>query len=93
MPASRRRWRPTSPSSASSSRSTAATTSTIDTSRIFEEIAARLREELDYGLEARHLGLYRQMLAGRSHVHVPRVVPELSTRRLITMEWLGGRRS
>ena len=26
----------------------------IDTSRIYEEISARLREELDYGLEARH---------------------------------------
>ena len=64
--------------------------STIDTSRIFEEIAARLREELDYGLEARHLGLYRQMLAGETQVHVPELVPELSTHRLITMEWLDG---
>lgn len=64
--------------------------SAIDTSRIYEEIAARLREELDYSLEARHLALYREMLAGESHVHVPELVPELSTRRLITMEWLDG---
>ncbi|MEK0085450.1 ABC1 kinase family protein [Benzoatithermus flavus] len=63
----------------------------IDTSRIYEEISARLREELDYTLEARHLGLYREMLAGERHIHVPQVVPELSTRRLITMEWLDGR--
>ena len=45
--------------------------STIDTSRIYEEIAARLREELDYEQEAKHLGLYRDMLAGEPHIHVP----------------------
>jgi predicted unusual protein kinase regulating ubiquinone biosynthesis (AarF/ABC1/UbiB family) len=64
---------------------------TIDTSRIYEEISARLREELDYTQEARHLGLYAQMLGGERHIHVPALVPELSTRRLLTMEWLDGR--
>jgi predicted unusual protein kinase regulating ubiquinone biosynthesis (AarF/ABC1/UbiB family) len=63
----------------------------IDTSRIYEEISARLREELDYELEARHLGLYREMLGREPHIHVPALVPELSTRRLITMEWLDGK--
>ena len=63
----------------------------IDTSRIYEEIAARLREELDYEQEARHLGLYRDMLAGEPHIHVPERIPELSTRRLLTMEWLQGK--
>lgn len=65
--------------------------SAIDTSRIQEEIAARLREELDYGLEARHMRLYAHMLAGESRVHVPEPVAELSTRRLLTMSWLEGR--
>lgn len=64
---------------------------TIDTSRIYEEIAARLREELDYQQEAKHLALYREMLADEDHIHVPAVVPELSTRRLLTMEWLQGK--
>ena len=64
---------------------------TIDTSRIYEEIAARLREELDYEQEAKHLGLYRDMLAGEAHIHVPERIPELSTRRLLTMEWLQGK--
>lgn len=63
----------------------------IDTSRIYEEISARLREELDYEREARHLALYREMLAGEGHMHVPEVLPELSTRRLLTMTWLDGR--
>ena len=63
----------------------------IDTSRIYEEISARLREELDYEHEAKHLRLYRDMLSGESHIHVPELVPELSTRRLLTMTWLDGR--
>lgn len=65
--------------------------SAIDTSRIYEEISARLREELDYDLEARHMRLYRYMLANERRVHVPEPVPELSTRRLLTMSWLEGR--
>ena len=62
----------------------------IDTSRIYEEISARLREELDYGLEARH-SASTTTCSSTSRVHVPDLVPELSTRRLITMEWLDGR--
>lgn len=63
----------------------------IDTSRIFEEIAARLREEIDYEREARHMALYREMLAEEPDVHVPEPIPELSTKRLLTMTWLEGR--
>jgi predicted unusual protein kinase regulating ubiquinone biosynthesis (AarF/ABC1/UbiB family) len=62
----------------------------IVTDQIHAEIAARLREELDYGLEARHLGLYGAMLAKEPGVHVPQTVPELSTGRLLTMNWLQG---
>ncbi|HEV7372679.1 AarF/ABC1/UbiB kinase family protein [Arenibaculum sp.] len=64
----------------------------VSTRQVHEEIAARLREELDYGLEARHMAVYRDMLADVEGVHVPEVVPELSTRRLLTMTWLDGRR-
>ncbi|MGQ9368666.1 ABC1 kinase family protein [Azospirillum sp. ST 5-10] len=66
--------------------------SAISTRQIHAEIGARLREELDYELEARHAALYRAMLADTPGVHVPAVVPELSTRRLLTMEWLDGRK-
>lgn len=64
----------------------------IRTDRIHEELGDRLREELDYALEARHMALYRDMLAGTEGVHVPDVVPELSTRRLLTMTWVEGRK-
>ncbi|WP_456237114.1 ABC1 kinase family protein [Arenibaculum pallidiluteum] len=64
----------------------------ISTRQIHAEIAARLREELDYDLEARHMALYGAMLAGVEGVHVPEPVAALSTRRLLTMTWLDGRR-
>lgn len=64
----------------------------ISTRQVHAEIAARLREELDYAREARHMSLYRDMLAEVDGVHVPEVVPELSTDRLLTMTWLDGRR-
>ena len=63
----------------------------IDPSQIGAEIGMRLREELDYGLERRHMRLYRLMLADVPEVTVPEPVEELSTGRLLTMEWLDGK--
>ncbi len=63
----------------------------IDTSAVAVEIGARLREELDYELEARHMALYREMLAPEPGIRVPGIVPELTTQRLLTMSWLDGR--
>ena len=64
----------------------------VDPSDIHAEISARLREELDYELESRHMRLYRRMHAKETGVHIPEPVPELSTARLLTMTWLEGRR-
>ena len=64
----------------------------IDTTEIAKEIGARIREELDYRREARHVMLYRIMLADIDAIRVPRVMPELSTGRLLTLDWLEGRR-
>lgn len=64
----------------------------IDTANIHAEITERLREELDYEREARNMRLYSRMLAAEAAVHVPEVVPALSTKRLLTMGWLEGRR-
>src|SRR5438105_14240474 len=49
----------------------------IDTSEIAKEIAARVREELDYKREAKHVALYRAMLKGIDLIRVPDVLPEL----------------
>ena len=62
----------------------------IDTAEMAGEIGARIREELDYAREAKHVALYRMMLADTPQVRVPRAWPELSTRRLLTLDWLEG---
>jgi predicted unusual protein kinase regulating ubiquinone biosynthesis (AarF/ABC1/UbiB family) len=64
----------------------------IDTSQIVEEIGARIREELDYRHEAKNAALYRLMLTDTPEVRVPGVHPELSTGRLLTLDWLEGRK-
>ena len=58
---------------------------------IYAELSERLREELDYTREAAQARLYGIMLADVPQVHVPVPVPELSTKRLLTMTWLDGR--
>jgi predicted unusual protein kinase regulating ubiquinone biosynthesis (AarF/ABC1/UbiB family) len=63
----------------------------VDTSEIFKEITERLREELNYDLEARHIKLYRAILKDEPLVRVPDVLPELSTKRVLAMTWLDGR--
>ncbi|MBM3559677.1 MAG: AarF/ABC1/UbiB kinase family protein, partial [Alphaproteobacteria bacterium] len=62
----------------------------VETAEIQAEIGARLTEELDYELEARHTALWADVLKGEKDVAVPTVVPSLSTRRLLTTTWLEG---
>ena len=64
----------------------------VDPREIHAELSARLREEVDYERELRHIRLYRLMHADEEAVHIPDPVPALSTRRLLTMTWLEGRR-
>jgi predicted unusual protein kinase regulating ubiquinone biosynthesis (AarF/ABC1/UbiB family) len=64
----------------------------IDAREAIKEIGERLREELDYRREAKHAALYGLMLDGVNQVRVPRVEADLSTDRLLTMEWLDGRK-
>jgi predicted unusual protein kinase regulating ubiquinone biosynthesis (AarF/ABC1/UbiB family) len=64
----------------------------VETGEILKEISARLREELDYELEARHTLLYARIFADDQRIRVPEVLPELSTKRLLTMTWLEGRK-
>jgi predicted unusual protein kinase regulating ubiquinone biosynthesis (AarF/ABC1/UbiB family) len=63
----------------------------IDTAGISEEISARLREELDYILEAAHMRLYGTLFKDHADIRIPEVVPDLSTKRLLTMTWLEGK--
>lgn len=62
----------------------------IDANEVIVEISDRLREELDYERERKAMGLYRDMLSEKDFVHVPKPVEEVSTARLLTMEWVTG---
>jgi len=64
----------------------------VETGEILKEISERLKEELDYELEARHTALYGLIFKDDPLIRVPEIVPELSTKRLLSMTWLEGRR-
>ncbi len=62
----------------------------VDPSEMADEIADRLREELDYVREAKAMALYGGLLAQSDGVRAPEPVSALSTGRLLTMTWLDG---
>ena len=64
----------------------------IDTREIAKEIGERVREELDYYREGKHMRLYGNILRDESLVRVPEYHADLSTSRLLTMQWLDGRK-
>jgi predicted unusual protein kinase regulating ubiquinone biosynthesis (AarF/ABC1/UbiB family) len=63
----------------------------IDSTEAIEEITERLREELDYARELKHMRLFADMLAHDARIKTPEPLEELSTKRLLTMTWLEGR--
>ena len=62
----------------------------VETGDILKEISARLREELDYELEARHMALYAAIFKDDDLIRVPGVIASLSTKRLLAMTWAEG---
>lgn len=64
----------------------------VDTKEMAAEIRARLVEELDYTLEAASQQRFADYWDGHPTIHVPRVVPGLSTRRVLTTELVAGAR-
>jgi ubiquinone biosynthesis protein len=55
------------------------------------EFSARLREELDYRIEARNAHAIALTMPVDARIRVPYVYEELSTSRVLVMEWLDGR--
>lgn len=62
----------------------------FDASEIYQEMEERLREELDYVHEANNLALFQRLFADDDEVLIPRVYPDMSSRRVLTMEYLDG---
>ncbi len=64
----------------------------LDTENLHLEIGERLREELNYELEAQHTKLFKEILTPFSFADVPEVMDSLTTPRLLSMSWLEGKK-
>ncbi|MEZ5322615.1 MAG: AarF/ABC1/UbiB kinase family protein [Microthrixaceae bacterium] len=64
----------------------------MDPKPIVEELRTRLVEELDYRIEAAHQRRFAEYYDDHPTIHVPRVVDELSTTRVLTTELATGAR-
>jgi predicted unusual protein kinase regulating ubiquinone biosynthesis (AarF/ABC1/UbiB family) len=64
----------------------------LDVHAMVDELRARMADEVDYDLEAANQAEFGRLYAGHPFIRVPAVVPELSTRRVLTSDWVGGRR-
>ena len=62
----------------------------IDSTEAIEEVGERLREELDYTRELKHMRLFAHILDD-PRINTPEPIEALSTRRLLSMTWLEGR--
>lgn len=62
----------------------------LDVKAIVDELRMRMADELDYRIEARCQQEFADRYASHPFIHVPAVVPELSTAQVLTSEWVGG---
>jgi predicted unusual protein kinase regulating ubiquinone biosynthesis (AarF/ABC1/UbiB family) len=62
----------------------------LDPEPLVDELRARLIEELDYQLEADNQRLFAEFYRGHPFIHIPEVVDELSTERVLTTELAEG---
>ncbi|HEY8942758.1 MAG TPA: AarF/ABC1/UbiB kinase family protein, partial [Polyangiaceae bacterium] len=62
----------------------------LDARTLFEDVRARFREELDYGLEAARQTQFAELHRGHPYIVIPRVVPDRSSRRVLTSELMSG---
>jgi predicted unusual protein kinase regulating ubiquinone biosynthesis (AarF/ABC1/UbiB family) len=62
----------------------------FDREEVVRELEARLQEELDYRREAANVDRFRALFADDREVTIPRVYRELSSGRVLTLEFLDG---
>ena len=62
----------------------------LDSRRMYKEIADRIREELDYRLEAKRQRQFAAIHRGDPSIQIPAVIDERSSRRVLTSELVQG---
>ena len=64
----------------------------IQIREIYKEIEARLKEELDYKLEHKHSKIFKYIHKNNTFIKIPKVYKNISTKRLLVMEFLDGKK-
>lgn len=62
----------------------------FDPTDVYRELEERLHEELDYVHEANNVALFQRMFADDPEVVIPRVYPDLCSRRVLTLQEMTG---
>jgi predicted unusual protein kinase regulating ubiquinone biosynthesis (AarF/ABC1/UbiB family) len=57
---------------------------------VVREFSVRVREEMDFRQEARHIDLFHRHFSRDARVRAPHVFPEFTRRRVLVMEWVSG---
>ena len=55
-----------------------------------DELARAVHQELDYTAEARHMDKIRSLYTEEDPVYIPQVDWDLTTHRILTMEYISG---
>ncbi len=64
----------------------------LDPKPVVAELRGRIYEELDYAHEAQNQRNFRQLYSGHPFFRIPKVIEEYSTDRILTSEFIDGRR-
>lgn len=64
--------------------------SVVDLTELAQEFARTVRRELDYRAEGRSIDQFRRNFQDDATVHIPRVIWDLTTERILTMEYIDG---
>ncbi len=62
----------------------------LDVKGLVDELRARVTEELDYRIEAANQRAFADLYRGHPFIRIPDVVPEYSTERVLTTDWVDG---
>jgi predicted unusual protein kinase regulating ubiquinone biosynthesis (AarF/ABC1/UbiB family) len=57
---------------------------------VVREFSVRVREEMDFRLEAEHISMFQRHFGADTRVRAPTVLPEFTRRKVMVTEWIKG---
>jgi predicted unusual protein kinase regulating ubiquinone biosynthesis (AarF/ABC1/UbiB family) len=57
---------------------------------VVREFSVRVREEMDFRMEAEHISMFQRHFAADNRVCAPTVMPEFTRRKVLVTEWIKG---